>query len=313
MRHFLSTFSNLKLTGLDSDFLELIPGIRITSSPTIREKILTDTVKFAIGYIETEYIRRSNSFVYYEYEDNEPTFKGLPQNNQLEIILLWIDDILKNSWLFKDNCITCDTAYLIDDQVPNGLGSSLQLQYKHSLSNGLIKAIEFTKQDWIDCISIHDKLETYLVNKESGSLKFMLEKNFSRVGRSLKFVKQAREARNIPYKISNYCAALETLFTTENMEISHKLSERVAFFIKDEFIKIETYKSVKKAYSIRSKLTHGASIEKKELDQLAEISFQTDKILRSAIIKIINSIDLLEIFDSSNEKIDRFFENLIFQ
>lgn len=313
MRHFLTTFRNLKLTGLDSDFLELIPGIRITNSPEIRKKVITDMVELAIGYIETEHMHSRGAFVYFEYEDNEPAFKGAPQIKQLEVILLWIDDILKNSWLYKDNCIMCDTAYLIDDNILTGKASSSKLQYTHTLSNGSIKSVEFTKQDWIDFIKIHDKLEHYLVSKESSSLSFMLEKNFSRVGRSLRFVKQAREARNIPYKITNYCAALETLFTTENMELSHKLSERVAFFLKDEFAKLETYKSVKKAYSIRSKLTHGASMEKKDLDQMPDVSFKTDMILRSAIRKIVDKEELLEMFDSSNERIDKYFENLIFQ
>ncbi len=114
------------------------------------------------------------------------------------------------------------------------------------------------------------------------------------------------------YKIANYCAAFETMFTTENMELSHKLAERSAYFVKEEFDKLTTYKQLKKAYGIRSKLTHGASIEKKLVDELPEISIKTDRILRTAFLKIINDEKLIELFDSSNDRIDAFFESLIF-
>lgn len=140
----------------------------------------------------------------------------------------------------------------------------------------------------------------------------MLEKDFSRINRALHFVKQAREARNLAYKISNFCSAFEALFSTDNMELSHKLSERIAFFMKEDLIKVETFKTMKKAYGIRSKLTHGDTLDNKHLDQLPEISTQLDRILRLSINKIIENPDLFEIFESSKNSIDAHFEGLIF-
>jgi hypothetical protein len=140
----------------------------------------------------------------------------------------------------------------------------------------------------------------------------MLNKNFSRVSRGLLFVNQAREARNLAYKISNYCSALETVFSTDSAELSHKLSERIAYFLQNDFNKLTTFKLIKKAYSVRSKLTHGDTLDHRQIKVLDEISFEIDVILRFSFNKILKDQNLLTIFDSSNNIIDSYFENLLF-
>lgn len=312
MKHFFTIFKNLKLVNFDCDYLELMPGVRVTNKKEIKDRILTDSIKDIIGVIETSYIYSADTFVYFEYEDDEIPFAGLDNLQSLNTILLWIDDFLKNSWIFRDNCIICDTGYLIDNKTENVNASSLRLQYLFTSASGLITNIELCKSDLTSLFSIHDKIETYLHGKKSGLNKFMLEKDFSRIGRALLFIKQAREARNLAYKISNYCAALETLFTTENTELSHKLSERVAFFANDNTNKLNIYKTIKKAYSIRSKLTHGSSIDQKTIDEIPDVSIQTDKILRAIFEKIISDGEILKLFDSSSNTIDEYFEKLIF-
>ena len=61
-----------------------------------------------------------------------------------------------------------------------------------------------------------------------------------------------------------YIAALETLFSKDGSELSHKVAERVAFYlggIKNE--KMYTYRKVKGAYDVRSKYIHGSKLDKK--------------------------------------------------
>lgn len=313
MKYFFTVFRNLKLTNLEDDFFELLPGVRVTNKKEIKDKILTDTIKDAIGIIETNHIYKGDPFVYFEYEDDEETFKGLGNLQILNIVLMWIDDVLKNSWIFRDNCITCDTGYLIDNKTSNLEAASLRLQYLFTSASGIINQVEFSKEDLHSLFSIHDKIETYLHRKKSRVNKFMLEKDFSRIGRALIFIKQAREARNLAYKITNYCAAFETLFTTENTELSHKLSERVAYFVGDKNTRLEIYRTIKKAYSIRSKLMHGSSIDQKLINEMPNVSIQTDNILRSVFLKIINDVNILELFDSPSNKIDEYFEKLILE
>ncbi len=146
MKHFFTSLNNLKLIDFDCEFIEIIPGLKITNCKTIKDKILTDPIKDAIGIIDTNHFYQSSSFVYYEYEDNEPLFKDLTNLQSLEIILIWIDDILKNSWLYTDNCIVCDTAYLIDNNPGNKEASSLRLQYLFTSSTGKIQNCELRKR-----------------------------------------------------------------------------------------------------------------------------------------------------------------------
>ncbi|MBN1181717.1 MAG: hypothetical protein JXB49_05470 [Bacteroidales bacterium] len=313
MKYFFTTLRHINLKDFDCEYLELIPGVRISCNQKLKEKILTETFRDTIGILESKYFLDSTTFLYYEYEDNEDIFDGLSNLQILELILRWVDDILKNSWLYKDNCIVCDTAYLIGTNKEVFEASSLRLQYIHTRSKGELDSVVFTKKEMIEFIEFHHKIESYLYEKESGSLIFMLEKNFSRIGRALLFVKQAREARNLAYKISNYCAAFETLFTTDNMELSHKLSERTAYFLSNELNKLETYQTIKKAYITRSKLIHGASIDKSKISELPLISSNTDEILRKVLRKILNDKNLTILFDSKNTRIDEYFMKLVFE
>ena len=314
MRLFFAALKFISLKDFkDDETIELVPGLIITQSQKIKRTILTEKNRAIIGVIESSFIQQNNVLLYYKYQDNDELFKDLPNLKILENILMWIDDILKNSWLIKDNSIVCDTAFMIHQKNGKTEASTLRLQYLFTKASGAIDNVEFTKEEINNFIEYHDKIEMYLHSKGSGSFNFMLYKNFSRIGRALLFVKQAREARNLAYKISNYCSALETLFSTDSAELSHKLSERTAFFLSKEFNKIDTYKTVKKAYSIRSKLTHGDCLEQKQIDLLEGISTNIDNILRVIFNKILIDDNLLDVFDSNNNKIDAHFESLIFE
>ena len=102
----------------------------------------------------------------------------------LTMLLTWIDEILKNSWLIKDNCITIDTAFLISEINGKTEATSLRLEYQLTNANGNTQNVVFTKNEIIEFEKYHDKIESYLFGKNSGSLKFMLNKNFSRIGKT---------------------------------------------------------------------------------------------------------------------------------
>lgn len=311
MKYFFTTLRNISLTDFNNDFIELLPALKITNRKEIKARILSPKNREIIGILETMNILNSNAFVYYEYEDNEPIWKGLKNIQILEIILNWIDSLLKNSWLHKDNCIVCDTAFLIDSSPILAGASSLRLEYIQTLATGGIDTVNYTANEITEMVSIHHKVEMYLSGRDSATIRFMLEKNFSRIGRALLFVKQGREARNLAYKLSNYCSALETLFTTDSMELSHKLAERTAFFLADRLTKSDVFSIIKKAYTVRSKLSHGASLDSKQIENLFFISKETDNILRIAFNKILNDSDLTKLFDSDNLSIDDYFLKLI--
>ncbi|MDR6373037.1 hypothetical protein J2795_004225 [Chryseobacterium bernardetii] len=313
MIQFFTPLKNIELENFNIDFYEIIPGVNISNNQIIKKKFLSDRNKIMIGMIESQFIESCEVFLFFDYENDAEIFAGETNLQSLEHILLWVDDILKNLWLVKDNNVLCDTAFLIHDQItPLAEAASLRLQYQLTDSKGFIGKAVFNKEEIIEFSRKHDIIENHFYSKKSGSLSFILEKNFSRINRALIFVKQAREARNLAYKISNYCSAMETLFSTDNAELSHKLSERIAFFYKKELNPLETFKTIKKAYAIRSKLTHGDTLDTNTIDLLPELSKKIDNILRRSINRIFEEKELFEIFESPKNIIDSYFETLIF-
>jgi len=74
----------------------------------------------------------------------------------------------------------------------------------------------------------NDRVEGYLSEASSTSLRFMMEKGYTRSGRAMQFVVAARRAPDLAFKVANYCSAFETLFTTESTELAHKLAGGMA-------------------------------------------------------------------------------------
>lgn len=315
MKYFFFPIENLELTDLDQEYFELMPGIRITNSEKVKQKLLNDQFIKVLGVINTNHLRECKCLFVYQFteEDIEDHFKGLPNLGILTILLLWIDDLLKNSWLLKDNCINGDTAYLLDEITsPDSVVSSLRFNYIHSTAYGFTDTVsKLTLKELKDWRDLSDKMEIYLHSKDSQSTKFSMTKNYSRIGRFIFFIKYAREARNQGHKILNYCSAFETILSTDNFEIAHKIAERAAFFNQTEFEKHETFRLVKKAYNVRSKLTHGASMSQKDIDELPELSVKLDSILRATILKIMDNESLIEIMESKKDRITEYFNNLI--
>lgn len=313
MNLFLTALRNLEIVDPGESSFEIMPGINFTNSNLVKEYLINDIVVQAIGVIEYNYILQSKNIAFYKYELED--FRGHDNDTYLIIVLSWLEELLKNSWLVKDNCIDCDFAFLgrgLDTE--RAICSSNFLASKRNMADGSRPSVAFTLAElklWAD---LHDKSETYYFSKNSNSPKnFMLQKNFSRIGRSMEFVKAARSATNLAYKLSHYCSAFESLLTTDSSELSHKLSERAAFFLQESSPdKLNTYNTLKQAYNVRSKLTHGDVLKESQIEKVPELSVACDSLLRATILKILNDDQLMLLFDGNNEKIDDYFSQLIF-
>lgn len=91
-----------------------------------------------------------------------------------------------------------------------------------------------------------------------------ISSTYSRYGRAYSFIKSARVTIDPAMKIAHYCSALESLFSTDNSELTYKLSERVSLFMKDMgYEPMDVFSDMKHYYSIRSAVTHGDSIKGK--------------------------------------------------
>ncbi len=106
---------------------------------------------------------------------------------------------------------------------------------------------------------------------------------------------------------------LESLFTTDNQEITHKMSERIAFFLEENREKRRIlFKRIKKIYKIRSNIVHGTDVSKIINDRSTELSEDLERIVQSVVKKVIINPQLCETFSGKHSKREEFFDKLIF-
>jgi len=134
----------------------------------------------------------------------------------------------------------------------------------------------------------------------------------SRLERAHYFVQAARVASHVPVKIANYCTALEALFTNETSELTHKLSERVAWFIGiDTDERVDVFQRMKKAYGIRSKVVHGSTDWGKDTHVASETSQFLDSLLRTVFRRIHADPTLEDLFAGDTEPLKRKHEEYL--
>ncbi|WP_081057061.1 HEPN domain-containing protein [Burkholderia cepacia] len=305
---FITTFRFLDITE-DIEEFELLPGVYLTTHREKIQKLIDSDFRSYAGRIEHAYFKDANHLVYLE-DDSYFVKHNFDSNHALTAWLVWVDFLHTDAWLVKDHGMNCEIAYCKRRTFAGDDWSSNFLATHSSVSTGeLYKDTSFTFSDLVEWERKSLTVRSYLHKKKSGSLDSFTDKQFSRIGRALRFSSAARRESHPAIKISHYCTAFESLFSTDNAELSHKLSERVAIFLKNADLNpIETYDSMKSFYGIRSKVTHGDSIDSKRSSRLPELSMSCDELLRKAINTIFNNEDLIALFDGDAKSFEDYFK-----
>jgi len=309
---FISTYRFLNITEELKEPFTLMPGIDIINNRKGILKILNDEFQSMAGLIESQHFMNANHILFCEF--NEEDFDlNVSSKDALTLWLIWLEILLKDSWLIKDNCIVCEIAYMQMTDDNHNEWTNNALMASTTLSSGEeFKEVAFNKEELIEWESKSHKLQEYLHTKESSMLNSFIEKKYSRLGRALRFVIAARREKHTAIKIAHYCSAFESLFSTDNAELSHKLSERIALFLKNYgYEALNVYDDIKSFYNIRSKVTHGDSLQDKKLNTIPKLSKKSDDYLRSIVNIILKDSQLLDIFDGNKENQDNYFKNLI--
>ncbi|MCM2249576.1 MAG: HEPN domain-containing protein, partial [Geothrix sp.] len=213
-------------------------------------------------------------------------------------------------WVASDNSIDNELGFLVVKNGNKFQTCSNFIANNFSNAEGLHIPTKLTD----DLFNISRKVfNAFIVNKAPGDPSTTnFQKNVPRLYRAHYSIQAARSAPDIAERIAFYCTALETLFSTNSAELSHQLSERTAVFLSnDPETRLEIYKNVKAAYSIRSKSVHGDVI-KNTNEQLMETSKSIDEILRACFVTAISNREASQAFDSSNELLDGYMIGLIF-
>lgn len=303
----------MNVTGNDLSDFDLLPGVTIVREKEKRLRVLSKEFKDHAGVIEYQHFTNANHVLFADFKNQvfEPSQSSA---SVLYIWLLWLDMLVFSSWLVKDNCMLCEMAFCNKYTRKNySEWSNNSLQTLFTLSSGARWVeTEFSKEELVEWSLKNDKLQNHLNENGATIIDSFIDSKYSRYGRAFSFIKSARRELNPAMKIAHYCSALESLFSTDSSELSHKLSERVAIFLKDfGYDPLNVFDKVKGFYNIRSKVTHGDSLKSSKVESLPGISEEFDSYLRVIMNEILNSDELMKIFNGDKELFEFYFKKKI--
>ncbi|CAH6960379.1 HEPN_Apea domain-containing protein [Vibrio chagasii] len=311
---FISTLRYLSISESIDGWFELMPGVNITNSKTEIEKIVDGEFKKSAGLIEYEHFLEAENILYFEVSE-EDFGKDLNGEQALFIWLSWVKMLINDLWFIRDNSVLCEAAFCKMTNQSSTTWTRNSLTSSAYNSSGMsCETISLNKAD----LSIWEKksysIQTYLHNSKSTSFDSFTNTNFSRVARCMRFVRAATKEQHPAVKLSHYCSAFESLFSTDNAGLSHKLSERVALFLRDyDYNPVEVFDHFKSFYDIRSNVTHGSSLRPKKEKNLSSQSQQCDTYLRIILCILLDNEDLRQLFDGKSDSFEHHFKLKLLQ
>lgn len=307
---FISTLRYLSISEPIDDWITLMPGIDITNNKALISQIIDQEFKEMAGVIEYKHFLEADNIIYCELD--ETNFNRCEDSHQaLYVWLVWLQMLLNDLWFIKDNAVICEAAFckLSDEShsawTRNHLANSIFTSSGSCFKNTICSIDELKEWD-----KKSEQIQSYLHSSKSTFLNSFTNSSFSRIGRSMRFISAATKERHPAVKLAHYCSAFESLFSTDSAELSHKLSERVALFLKDyNFNPLKVFDDMKSFYGIRSKVTHGDSLKTNKEQQLSQMSLDCDVYLRFILNSILNDKKLLSLFDGKKDNFEDYFKN----
>ena len=304
---FIARLEHIKITEPLRKGVSMGQGIYIANDSMRVKKLLSPSFVTSAGEIEADYLRKSDAYLYAPVVTTPDKGDGL----QTLIEYLGMGHLVFTSlWLIKDNSINLDTGFLTTEGTfPRVVSNDWKARFSNS--SGSFEAAIFNRAQLEEAA---DLLSLWLSSAEENNQdRDFLFKNAARLHRVVFFLQAARAQDRLPLRIAHYCTCFETLFTTDSIEVSHKVAERMARFLgttPEERQRI--YDQVKDAYGIRSSVVHGELLSKR-FANVEPNSVECDRLLRSTIRRILLDPSLLEMFLSEKGKLNAFFKELIFQ
>lgn len=320
---FLTSLQELETDRVYNKGKLLFEGMRLSNSKGKLESLVgEENFKKYVGQLEYDQLLDSN-FLYKEGKLPE----NLNVNNRNER-LEFLDELLKTAqafcsylWFEKDSSVSMDTGFLyIKDEKSNSFGIASNVRTIQFLNSECKRrSTLFTDKEISNVLEfVRNRFDLEYLDKNTEETIQILndKKQTNRIMRFTYMLQACRSQPDFPSRIGLYCTLLETLLSTSNTELTHKLSERTAKLLGGDIEeRLEIYNAIIDAYSIRSSFVHGDIIEKRKLKDIGvqrNISKTLDDYLRKIIIKIFSDAELEKIYVKDNKKdLEQWFRKLV--
>ncbi len=274
--------------------------------------LLTAKLEYCAGRLEVDALRGSGAV---SFSAGDWPLEKLPQHAETVLgkFLMIIQMYLTMLWIVRDNCVNTELGFITVDPGPEAIVSSTSRIVKFSQADGSLKVGRIqagelrTARGYLNKMFGEGSFDPF-VGAELGQLNW----DADRVSRAIFLLQAARSESHLALKVTGYCICFETLVSTDNAELSHKVAERVAALLGTTTEdKLRVFRTIKRAYGVRSKTVHGAPLRFEE-GELSAISVSCDDLLRKLFQRIIADGALRETLLSRNEAIDEYFMRLLF-
>ncbi|MDT3668954.1 MAG: HEPN domain-containing protein [Aromatoleum sp.] len=287
--------------------LEIKAGVFLTNNSEHLTRFVSPSYLLYIGHLEAAPLTNGSPILFKidEVQSHE--------DSHVEVInfLREVQGFLTATWLKTDNNVNCELAFAFGQDLEYLHSNSLALQYSHH--TGKRQRLQVLHEELLELAEFHRQFFAG-IKEQDRPAHTAFRRAQSRIDRGILFLQQARAADDLGQKIANYCSFFEAVLSTSSAELSHQLSERVAFFTFDSpEQRLRTFREVKKAYSVRSKIVHGDALSDSAISGLVDVAGVCDGISRAMMLRVLQHSDLLDLLKrGSNDSLDVLMLELIF-
>ena len=132
---------------------------------------------------------------------------------------------------------------------------------------------------------------------------------FNRIANALEFFRVGLGFAAWQLRFTMFVVALESIYSTSNVEVAYSLSQRLAWFLGDAVNRTDYFRKAKKIYAIRSNIVHGTTISANLKMEIDSLLIEAEDMVRKTLIKILLNEELIKIF-SETEKLKDYLNKL---
>lgn len=157
--------------------------------------------------------------------------------------------------------------------------------------------------------TIHDLEKVRTLWPEIKKVYTVHKNGFNRIANALEFFRVGLGFVAWQLRFVMFVVALESIYSTSNVEVAYSLSQRLAWFLGDAVNRTDYFRKAKKIYAIRSNIIHGTTISANLKVEIDSLLIEVEDMARKTLIKILLNEELINIF-SETEKLKDYLEKL---
>jgi hypothetical protein len=285
---FFTHLTYLRISGSLAHGIQVMDGLFVTNDKQYISTIVTEQYRPQIGSLEYNFLL--DGVLAYSTMDgvDESDFEA-----KAIAMLEKLNHFEHAFWMIQDCCMGHEVGFICNHRRI----TSVRHGGHYTLASGHTETLECSAEGFRSAVrAIRPKTQSMDFSKR---LKTHNAKKVEPITLALHLIGFAQLTGFIPTKISFYCSALEALLSTSQAELSHQIAERVAVVAKLEEPRLETYKFMKKCYSLRSKYVHGDTVSQPE-EEIINLSVKLDAVVRATFHALLENDDLRQAMDNKN-------------